>query len=100
MEKKKKHYPLERVKQLIAQGDWRVTSMALANAWADFNFLQVDIHDAVMRLDALDFYKSMTSHDDYSLWQDVYRPLLNGIMAYVKISIQNDHTVVVQFKRK
>lgn len=100
MEKKKRHYPLERIKKLVFEGNWRATAMALANAWTDFGFLQSDIRDVLLRLGPRDFYKSMTSHADAAYWQDVYRPVLNGIMGYLKISIVDDQIVVIQFKRK
>ncbi len=33
-----------------------------------------------------DFYKSMTSHADHRVWQDVYRPDLDGAELYVKVT--------------
>jgi len=51
-----------------------------------------------MALDAVDFYKSMTTLHDSTRWQDVYRPVLNGVEAYVKVQILDDNTVVISFK--
>lgn len=46
-----------------------------------------------------DFYKSMTSYQDHTLWQDVYHaPLPAGGMAYVKISDPGTGRPVIQFK--
>ena len=33
-----------------------------------------DILAMVMTLTPTDFYKSMTTHADHTVWQDVYRP--------------------------
>lgn len=100
MEKRKRHYSLELVKKLVSDGDWRPTKTAVTNAWHDFECKPSDIRDTVLKLGARDFYKSMTAYDDHTLWQDVYRPIVRGILAYVKISIIDDQTVVIQFKRK
>ena len=45
-----------------------------------------------------DFYKSMTTIYDATLWQDVYRPKMGGIPAYVKVQIVDSTTVVISFK--
>lgn len=100
MEKKKRHNSLETVKKLVNDGNWEITQTAAANAWFDFGFLKADIHDVLLNLNTHDFYKSMTSYDDASIWQDVYRPVIKGIMAYVKVNILDDQTIVIQFKRK
>jgi hypothetical protein len=46
------------------------------------------------------FYKSMTTHADSSIWQDVYHsPTLNGKVAYIKLTLHQG-AVVIQFKEK
>ncbi len=43
-------------------------------------------------------FKSMTTHADSRVWQDVYHaPCPNGKTAYVKVTLQ-DGAVVIQFK--
>ena len=45
-------------------------------------------------------HKSMTSHADHRVWQDVYHaPCPNGKTAYIKMTLQ-DGAVVIQFKEK
>ena len=100
MEKRKRHYSLDILRELINKGDWKITRTATLNAWLDFKLLQADIRDVVLNLGTQDFYKSMTSYDAPFVWQDVYRPMVKGIMAYIKLSIMDDQTVVIQFKRK
>ena len=47
------------------------------------------------------FYKSMTTYTDQHVWQDVYHaPTLIGKVAYIKITLRSNGTVVVQFKEK
>ncbi|WP_412548120.1 type II toxin-antitoxin system MqsR family toxin [Pseudomonas sp. PDM22] len=50
-------------------------------------------------LTSADFYKSMTTYADHSIWQDVYRPWVNGRQAYVKLTLQGD-LLIVSFKEK
>ena len=44
-----------------------------------------------------DFYKSMTTHADHRIWQDVYRPstALGGV--YLKLTVIDD-VLIVSFK--
>jgi motility quorum-sensing regulator / GCU-specific mRNA interferase toxin len=42
----------------------------------------------------------MTTIHDSRLWQDVYRPEIKGIEAYVKIQIVEEATVVISFKER
>ncbi len=45
-------------------------------------------------------YKSMTTHADHRVWQDVYHaPCPNGKTAHIKVTLR-DGTVVIQFKEK
>lgn len=45
-------------------------------------------------------FKSMTTHADGRVWQDVYHTLCpNGKVAYIKVTLQAG-AVVIQFKEK
>jgi motility quorum-sensing regulator/GCU-specific mRNA interferase toxin len=47
------------------------------------------------------FYKSMTTHTSHKDWQDVYHPPTPiGKIAYVKITLREEGSIVVQFKDK
>lgn len=41
-----------------------------------------------------DFYKSMTTHIDHRVWQDVYRSRWNGIALYIKFQRAGEYFVV------
>jgi motility quorum-sensing regulator/GCU-specific mRNA interferase toxin len=44
------------------------------------------------------FYKSMTTHADYRIWQDVYRAKTErGIEVYLKLTVIDD-VLIVAFK--
>ena len=41
----------------------------------------------VAALTPKDFYKSMTTHDDHRVWQDVYRPMTSAGKVYLKLTV-------------
>jgi motility quorum-sensing regulator/GCU-specific mRNA interferase toxin len=50
-----------------------------------------------MALAPTDFYKSMTTHADHRIWQDVYRPMTVAGRVYLKLTVIDD-VLVVSFK--
>ena len=73
MEKRTPHCPLSVVKTLIEAGKVRTTQSARSGAAAlDLNYR--GMLAVIQALTPGDFYKSMTTHADHRLWQDVYRP--------------------------
>lgn len=41
----------------------------------------------------------MTSYDNAKIWQDVYRQEIRGKLAYVKMQIVDETTVIISFKQ-
>lgn len=96
MEKRKAHYPLGRVKELVRQNNVRVTKTALINA-ADLGFGFDAIKETVILLEPGDLYKSMTTYAHATLWQDVYHfPSVVGDI-YLKLQIIDD-LLIISFK--
>lgn len=96
MEKRTPHAKLSRLKLLIAEGHVRATMSALRGA-AEFG---MDFHgmlEVVNALTAQDFHKSMTTHADHRIWQDVYRPLTARGQCYLKLTVIDD-VLIVSFK--
>ena len=98
MEKGTPHCKLPVVQALIEAGKVRATASAFGGA------RDLGINDltgmcaVVMSLTAADFYKSMTTHADHRVWQDVYRAkTVNGDEAYLKLTVIND-VLIVSFK--
>ena len=56
-----------------------------------------DMVDVVAALTPADFYKSMTTHGDHRLWQDVYRPPTPLGTVYLKLTVVDD-VLIVSFK--
>ncbi len=77
MEKRTPHCKLAVVKAMVAAGKVRTTVSALAGG-AALGFGFEEIIGVVAALSPKDFYKSMTTHADHRIWQDVYRPKTSG----------------------
>ncbi len=96
MEKRTPHCQLSVVRALIQVGKVRSTYSALAGGAAlglDFD----GIVAVVLALKPGDFYKSMTTHADHRVWQDVYRPTTNAGEVYLKLTVIDD-VLIVSFK--
>ena len=96
MEKKSPHYKLAVVKAMVESGKVRSTLSALASGGAlgfDFD----GVVGVVMALTPADFYKSMTTHADHRIWQDVYRPTTLAGEVYLKLTVIDD-VIIVSFK--
>jgi motility quorum-sensing regulator/GCU-specific mRNA interferase toxin len=70
MEKGTPHCKLAVVRRLAGQGKVRMTKTALVGG-AALGFDALAIVEVVKTLAPADFYKSMTTQDDHTVWQDV-----------------------------
>lgn len=98
MEKGTPHCKLSFVKALVEAGEVRATATAYNGARA------LGIHDldgmcaVILALTPADFYKSMTTHADHRIWQDVYHArTASGDEVYLKLTVIDD-VLIVSFK--
>jgi len=96
MEKRTPHCKLAVVKSMVAEGKVRITISALAGG-AALGFGFEEIVGVVAALTPRDFYKSMTTHADHRVWQDVYRPKTSAGEVYLKLTVIDD-VLIVSFK--
>lgn len=96
MEKRKPHHKLETVKELITNKQVAITKTARDGAGA-LNLTPADILTTVGNLTAQDFYKSMTTYADHTIWQDVYRPTIEVGQIYLKLTV-TENLLIVSFK--
>lgn len=98
MEKGTPHSKLPVVKALIEADRVRATASAFSGARAlSINNL-AGLCAVVMALTPADFHKSMTTHADHRIWQDVYRTrTAKGVEVYLKLTVMND-LLIVSFK--
>jgi hypothetical protein len=96
VEKRTPHCKLIVVKALVEAGKVRTTNAARVGA----NELGLGLSDmlaVVMALTPSDFYKSMTTYADHTVWQDVYRPGTPVGNVYLKLTVIDD-VLIVSFK--
>lgn len=56
-----------------------------------------EVIDILARFERSDLYKSMTTHADHRVWQDVYHPVTPYGSLYLKLSVI-EQLVIVSFK--
>jgi motility quorum-sensing regulator/GCU-specific mRNA interferase toxin len=96
VEKFTPHCKLTVVKALVTAGQVRTTRTAREGAVA----LGFDLDGMLAVIQALtmaDFHKSMTTHADHRVWQDVYRPMTAAGGVYLKLTVIDD-VLIVSFK--
>ena len=96
MEKHTPHCSLTLVKKLIVAGKVRATNSATDSAEI-LGFDRQGMIAVVMNLTMKDFYKSMTTHQNHTIWQDVYRTSTALGEVYLKLTVIDD-VLIVSFK--
>lgn len=98
MEKRTPHCKLTVVKALVEVGQVKATASAYNGA------RELGIDDlagmcaVVLELTPADFYKSMTTYADHTVWQDVYHAkTASEDEVYLKLTVIND-VLIVSFK--
>jgi motility quorum-sensing regulator / GCU-specific mRNA interferase toxin len=90
------HCKLSLIIALIEAGKVRSTMSALVGG-AALGFDFEGIIGVVKGRVSTDFYKSMTTHVDHRVWQDVYQPTTSAGPVYLKLTVVDD-VLVVSFK--
>ncbi len=96
MEKKTAHTRLSIVQELVTRGAVTATNSAM-NCADNLGLSFDDMCDAISNLTTADFYKSMTTYNDHTIWQDVYKPTLACGKVYLKVTVKNN-VLIVSFK--
>jgi motility quorum-sensing regulator/GCU-specific mRNA interferase toxin len=96
MEKHTPHCKLSVIKTLVENGKVRSTGSALKGA-AALGFDFDDMLAVIKALTPADFYKSMTTHADHHVWQDVYHASTDNGEVYLKLTVIAD-VLIVSFK--
>jgi motility quorum-sensing regulator/GCU-specific mRNA interferase toxin len=100
MEKRKAHYDLAAIKGLVDQQGVAVFTATARSGFMSMGLSAAEALAVVASLSGAMLFKSMTTHADSAVWQDVYHaPCPNGKTAYIKLTLQHG-AVVIQFKEK
>lgn len=101
LEKKVPHYSLLKLKRLIKEGKYRFTFSSKKTIAEDFSITSEEALGIILKLTGKDLYKSMQSHENPDLWQDVYHKDIDTKTAYIKLQISiTDDAIIISFKKK
>jgi len=94
MEKHTSHYLLAAIQaQMTGLEEMNLTFTARAGI-RTAGMTREDALDVVRGLTRVDFHKSMTTHKDHRVWQDVYHAHWRGKGLYVKFQQAGEYFVV------
>jgi motility quorum-sensing regulator/GCU-specific mRNA interferase toxin len=100
VEKRSPHYDLARVQADVARLGAAAFTKSALDGGRMMGLTTAEMLTVIAALSRRQFYKSMTTHADHRIWQDVYRaatPVRKD--AYIKITLR-DAAPVIQFKEK
>lgn len=102
MEKHVPHYKLSEIQATVADPKSRPFTVTALRGGLALGLTETEMRKVVQALKRCDFYKSMTTHHDHTIWQDVYHGLtLDGVVVYIKVTGYTDgRPPVIQFKAK
>ncbi len=96
MEKGTPYCKLSVLKTLVRAGRVRTTASAVIGARL-LGFDRAGMIELVLALAPGDFYKSMTTFADHTIWQDVYHRSTPAGDVYLKLTVIDD-VLIVSFK--
>lgn len=100
MEKSRPHYRLATMQAAIAAQGSRAFTVTAIFGGAQMGLDIAAMQAVIASLERAHFYKTMTTHADHRVWQDVYyAPCPNGKTAYIKLT-QVAERIVIQFKEQ
>lgn len=100
MEKRRPHYDLDTIKATFASvASLRLTRTA-RNCAFGLGLLLQGVVDLIQGMTREQFYKSMTSQMNPSLWQDVYHVPWQATVVYVKFTTDDAGYLVISLKER
>ena len=99
MEKHKPHYLLKAIKAQMSTLEAMNLTLSALEGIRSAGMARVDALAVIQGLTAVDFYKSMTTHSDHRVWQDVYHSEWKEVALYIKFQ-QADEYFVISFKER
>lgn len=102
MEKRKRNYDLSKVQEKVSDPGSRPFTVTALRGGLALGLIQSEMREVVLALSNHDFYKSMSSTKDNSVWQDVYHGATpDGTKVYIKITdYPGQRPPIIQFKAK
>jgi motility quorum-sensing regulator/GCU-specific mRNA interferase toxin len=101
MEKNTPHYNLAVIKADVRRLGRKAFTKTAKKAGMDLGFSIREMQEVVFELQNKMSYKSMTTHDDHRVWQDVYHINSQDLEIYIKVTYRPaGGPPVISFKEK
>lgn len=98
MEKRIAHYDLAAIITIVRERRAAVFTKTAIDGGRQMDLTVADMIEVVCALNSRCLYKSMTTHSDNRVWQDVYHAETPNGRAYIKLTLRHDGALVIQFK--
>jgi motility quorum-sensing regulator / GCU-specific mRNA interferase toxin len=93
------HHRLGTIKAAFAGVSRLNRTMTAADGADDLGMDEQTVVDVIASLTAADFDKSMPSEVNPAIWQDVYKPVIDGRELYVKFTLDaQGELLLISFK--
>jgi len=97
--RRKPHYPLKTIKAAFADVTRLNRTMTAADGAEELGMDEQEVVDVIAGLTGRDFDKSMPSDINPAIWQDVYKPIIEGRELYVKFTLDaQGELLLISFK--
>ena len=100
MEKRKPTYDLDGFRQEFSSAKALRMTRTAQDATLRLGLTLEDVVQVVQSMRRSHFYKSMTSHADHRVWQDVYHVPWGGLVLYVKLTVDELGRLILSMKEK
>ncbi|WP_421362967.1 type II toxin-antitoxin system MqsR family toxin [Agrobacterium rosae] len=98
MEKRLAHYDLKTIIAIVKQRRAGVFTKTAIDGGRRMDLTVGEMVDVIRGLNTKCLYKSMTTRNDNTVWQDVYHADTSAGRAYIKLTLRTNGALVIQFK--
>ena len=101
MEKYTPHYDLAVIKADVRRLGKKAFTQSARRCGEDLDLSIEQMQAVIFELKNTMLYKSMTTHDDHRVWQDVYHLHSHDLEIYIKVTYRTDgKPPAISFKEK
>ncbi|MBB3947196.1 motility quorum-sensing regulator/GCU-specific mRNA interferase toxin [Rhizobium skierniewicense] len=98
MEKRRAHYNLKTIIAIVKHQRAAVFTKTAIDGGRRMDLTVGEMINVICELNTKCLYKSMTTYNDNTVWQDVYHADTPGGRAYIKLTLRTNGALVIQFK--
>jgi len=99
MEKRKPHYLLKAIQSQMKTPEAMNLTLSAFEGMRSVGMAQADALTVIQDLTTANFHKSMTTHSDHRVWQDVYYAEWRDVALYIKFQRAGEY-FVISFKER